>query len=990
MLERRLGKMFRSVIFACALFTALICCAPAYSQGITDDDVVILRRNVTGKASFVVGKNGGAIPVRAGGKRGAIDGRDFFRAHGQLFGISDPDNQLVEDVGRSRIDHLGHVHTTFQQIHGGIPVFSGVVKTHQDELGRFVIANGDFYAIPAKLNTNPAITRNRAIGFSVDACPDGTNPEVQEAELVIVDPGWYGDTALGARLAYYVVLADLNAAFRDAFFVDAHTGDILDQWSLIHTGKVRQVFDGQNGPNRPGVQVRGEGDPPATHPSFSVMRDINRAYDYGGDTYDYLNRAFGMDSYNDAGIIIVQTVNSQALPCPNASWNGTQMTYCLGAATDDVVAHEYGHAVTEFSANLIYQNQPGQLNESYSDVLGELVDLFNGNAAFAGTPGGTPWPTDSDYIDNDRDTTNFARSNSCSSSQNVRWLIGEDATGFGGAIRDMWAPPCFGHPDNANSSLQTCNPSDNGGVHSGSGIPNHAFAIVTDGKLFNGQNVNGIGPIKSGAVWFRALTTYLTPASDFADAYVALNQAAADLVGTFPNDPRTGLPSDSMFTLADAQEIDKALLAVEMNTTGRCGATADILNPAPPPICQPRVTLYRNEFENGSPGWSVSNSKPPTPYNWALSSSLPIQRQGTAWFCDDPNIGSCGPSGDESASHTLVSPPITLPAVVQEPTLAFTHYMSSEPGFDGGNIRIKIDDSPWRLIIATDFAYNPYNSVLQPTNQGNTNPFAGQAAFTGSGGGWGTSVVNLGSYVTGGETIRIRFDFGKDGCSGVDGWYMDDFEIFDCGCSMAQECDDGDPCTIDYCEFAVCTTLDVAPCSGQLSTSPAIGSIDARQPYDIDSPAIPQGWTSITFVILGAPTIPPDVFTVSEVGGDGNAPAVVDSMTIGGAIVQLTLDRPIDPGAWTVIDINGADNQICLGYLPGDVDRSRQTNATDITALINSLNGVSGLVRPNYATDINRSGLTSSQDITTLVNLLNGAGSFASWFSLQLGSSPCD
>ena len=119
--------------------------------------------------------------------------------------------------------------------------------------------------------------------------------------------------------------------------------------------------------------------------------------------------------------------------------------------------------------------------------------------------------------------------------------MGEDSS-FG-AIRDMWSPTCMGDPDRALSALYeatSCDPGfDSGGVHFGSGVPNHAFAMTTDGKTFNGVTVSGIGAIKAGAVWFRALTVYLTPASDFNEAYILFNQAATDLVGTTPNDPRT-------------------------------------------------------------------------------------------------------------------------------------------------------------------------------------------------------------------------------------------------------------------------------------------------------------------------------------------------------------------------------------------------------------------------------------------------------------------
>ncbi|MRG29853.1 M4 family metallopeptidase, partial [Laceyella tengchongensis] len=66
----------------------------------------------------------------------------------------------------------------------------------------------------------------------------------------------------------------------------------------------------------------------------------------------------------------------------NAFWNGTQMVYGDGDGRQftslsgalDVVAHEITHAVTERTAGLVYEYQPGALNESFSDVLGNLVE----------------------------------------------------------------------------------------------------------------------------------------------------------------------------------------------------------------------------------------------------------------------------------------------------------------------------------------------------------------------------------------------------------------------------------------------------------------------------------------------------------------------------------------------------------------------------------------------------------------------------------------
>ena len=72
--------------------------------------------------------------------------------------------------------------------------------------------------------------------------------------------------------------------------------------------------------------------------------------------------------------------------CPNAYWDGQATKYCNGVTSDDVVAHEWTHAVTEYTSDLIYQWQPGALNEAYSDIFGETIDLINGEQT--DSPGG--------------------------------------------------------------------------------------------------------------------------------------------------------------------------------------------------------------------------------------------------------------------------------------------------------------------------------------------------------------------------------------------------------------------------------------------------------------------------------------------------------------------------------------------------------------------------------------------------------------------------
>ena len=65
----------------------------------------------------------------------------------------------------------------------------------------------------------------------------------------------------------------------------------------------------------------------------------------------------------------MDAIFNRGYSCPNASWNGTFISFCPGMTSDDVTGHEWTHAYTEYTDNLIYQWQPGALNEV---VLGHL------------------------------------------------------------------------------------------------------------------------------------------------------------------------------------------------------------------------------------------------------------------------------------------------------------------------------------------------------------------------------------------------------------------------------------------------------------------------------------------------------------------------------------------------------------------------------------------------------------------------------------------
>ena len=112
------------------------------------------------------------------------------------------------------------------------------------------------------------------------------------------------------------------------------------------------------------------------------------------------------------------------------------------------------------------------------------------------------------------------------------------------------------------------------------------------------------------------------------------------------------------------------------------------------------------------------------------------------------------------------------------PTLSFDHYVATEAGYDGGNVKYSLNGKPFKVIPASAYTFNG-PKVLATEADGSTNPLAGEDGFTGTDGGkvtgsWGQSQVNLAALgAKGGSNIRLRFDIGRDGCGGIDGWYVD-------------------------------------------------------------------------------------------------------------------------------------------------------------------------------------------------------------------------
>ena len=265
----------------------------------------------------------------------------------------------------------------------------------------------------------------------------------------------------------------------------------------------RRVHDVENRSVRslPGRLVRAEGDEATTDPA------VDEAYDFSGIVHDFFEQRFGRISLDDDGMTLVSSVHV-GRRFANAFWNGEQMVYGDGDGTVflrftgslDVVAHEMTHGVIQFTSNLEYRDEPGALNESFSDVFGVLVKQWHLGQTV-------------DEAD---------------------WLIGKELITEAptrSALRSLAAPgtayvndPYLGtDPQPAHVRDQYRGREDEGGVHINSGIPNHAFYLTA-------MELGGSAFEAAGEIWYRTLLE-LRPRSSFSECAATTIAVATRLFG---------------------------------------------------------------------------------------------------------------------------------------------------------------------------------------------------------------------------------------------------------------------------------------------------------------------------------------------------------------------------------------------------------------------------------------------------------------------------
>ncbi len=497
----------------------------------------------------------------------------YLQEVSSLMQIRQPEQEFVPQKTWS--DTRGMQHLRMQQQYQGVEVYGSEIIVHADQQRIVQGLNGRYNATP-QLNTKPAISEQAAVRTSLayfeqqDALKQLDSKQQQllnytgpTSRLVIL-PSW---EAGKPTLAWRV---EVRPDFLNHWeiFVDAQTGQLISQtnmtctfapqiytpdskahkhaqppakpavpfqllgrgqgsgldlngvnqpldiwqvdnvFALINASKdmyrsndntpisdlqgVLITYDAARVPNADSVTIVN-----GTSSTFSDPTAVSAHYN-ASLAYDYFKTKHNRNSIDGEGgnvLSIINIVNEDGTEMDNAYWNGEYMAYGNGnfafkplAGGDDVGGHEMSHGVIGSTARLVYRDQPGAVNEHIADVFGVLIDAED-------------FTLGEDIVLSDYYPTGAMRDM-------------EDPHNGGTSLDDSgWQPD---HMREIYTGSE-----DNGGVHINSGIPNHAFFLLA----------TELGRDKIGAIYYDALTKYLTASSEFIDLRRALINSATDLYG---------------------------------------------------------------------------------------------------------------------------------------------------------------------------------------------------------------------------------------------------------------------------------------------------------------------------------------------------------------------------------------------------------------------------------------------------------------------------
>ncbi len=456
--------------------------------------------------------------------RGEIQLAAIAYAKQKVEKLSTDDDWIVRS-SRADVDGLHHVRMA--QFHAGVRVFGGDVVVHSD-LATFDTLSGNVVTNLGNFDVVPAIDGDRALAMArSDYTTKAKDPAAalefarESSDLVILP----ATTGRQAHLAWHVqFFTELQAGVVPGlwnYFIDARTGELLQQFNGLDTlsqasgpggnAKVPRTWVAQLDVEPSGSQfqmntarLQTVNMNHATTGTGTIVvgplanigdAPINDAHGFAEETLNQLQDWQGYNSIDNAGFVIRSRVH-YSTNYENAFWDGTQMTYGDGATTFfplsgavDVAAHEIDHGFTSFHSDLIYSNQSGGMNESFSDIAGEVTETRLKNTS-------------------------------------PDWDVGRDIFRGNSALRFMCNPTADGVSiDNAANMTPTLDP------HFSSGVMNKAFCLTA--KRFGSGSPTGTATVASvkraSNAWYLANAQFWVAGSTFVQGCQGVFDAATSL-----------------------------------------------------------------------------------------------------------------------------------------------------------------------------------------------------------------------------------------------------------------------------------------------------------------------------------------------------------------------------------------------------------------------------------------------------------------------------
>lgn len=478
-------------------------------------------------------------------------------------------------------DALNQTHFKYQVYYQEIPVEGSFITAHT-ESNNLLSLSSTLYILSGK--PLAAIDSSQAIRKALDNRPADTFMwELPQEELLlkeIVNANsatyypqpelvWFPSDLHRLKeewvLAYRMKIYASSPLFHEQVYVDATSGEVLFSENLLHdinvTGTAETKYSGtkqihtdslSSGLYRlrdssQGIQIitldMNKSSTYSTAVDFidsnNYWNTINTNQDevatdahWGAErTYHFYLDNFGRNSFDNNGAGIRNYVHYKS-NYNNAFWNGYYMTYGDGNGTTftplvslDVCGHEISHAVTTYTANLIYSYESGALNESFSDIFGNSIEFENKSSA--------------------------------------SWKIGEEIVPNGSGLRNMQKPKLKGDPDTYQGQYWYSGSGDNGGVHTNSGVQNYWYYVLCEGDTGTNDDgdfftVDSIGRPKAQQIAYRSLSTYLGRFSDYEEARYFSILAARDLYGDCS--PEVTATTNAWFATGVGAEFDSTVV----------------------------------------------------------------------------------------------------------------------------------------------------------------------------------------------------------------------------------------------------------------------------------------------------------------------------------------------------------------------------------------------------------------------------------------------